>query len=67
MEHIATVEGRIQKAVYLYVDAKIIRKEGVLYSPGVSNKSGMRMFTIDQAREMIDYQVLYTRDDSERP
>ena len=67
MEHIATVEGRIEKSVFLYVDAKIMRKKGVRYSPGVSNKSGMRTFTIDEAREMIDYQVLYTRTDWNDP
>lgn len=67
MEHIATVEGRIEKSAFLYVDAKVMLLKGVRYSPGVSNKSGMGTFTIDQARDMIDYQVLYTRTDWSDP
>jgi len=63
MEHIATVEGRIQQSVFLYVEASILWEGGVLYTPGVSNKSGMPTFTIEEARQMIDYEVLYTRTD----
>ena len=67
MEHIAVVEGRIEKSAFLYVDAKIMKKDGVLFAPGVSNKSGMKTCTMEQARDMIDYQVLYTRTDWNDP
>jgi len=67
MEHIAVVEGRIERSTFVYVDAKIIREEGVLYTPGVANSSGMQKYTIDQARDMIDYQVLFTITDWNAP
>lgn len=67
MEHVATVEGRIQQSTFLHVDASIIWEEGVLYTPGVSNKSGMAKYTITQARDMIDYEVLYSHTDWNDP
>ena len=61
MEHMAVVEKRIEASTFLYVDGKIIRENGVLYTPGVANSAGMTKYTIEEARDMIDYEVLYTR------
>ena len=67
MEHIATTEGRIERSTFLYVDSKIMYKRGVLYSPGVANKAGMLTHSIEEARNLIDYQVLYTNTDWNDP
>jgi hypothetical protein len=32
-----------------------------MYTAGVSNKSGMKLHTLDQARGLVDFEVLYTR------
>lgn len=61
MEYIAKTDGRLETSMFFRIDAKIIQNEGVRYSPGVSNKSGMKAFTIEEAQEMIDYEVLYAR------
>ncbi len=61
MEHIAKQEGRIEKSVFLPVDGAVLRLKAVRYSPGVSNKSGIEICGIQEARDQIDYEVLYTR------
>lgn len=35
--------------------------EGVLFCPGMANTNGMTFHSMDQARRLIDYNVLYTR------
>lgn len=68
MEHIARHEGRIERTAWLYIDAaSVFSHEGVLYSYGVSNKSGMRIVPIEEAAKDIDFQVLYTRTDWHDP
>ena len=61
MEYIAKQEGRIEKSVFLLVGGDVLRLKGVRYSPGVSNKSGTKICDIQEARDQIDYDVLYTR------
>jgi len=58
MEHIAREEGRID-SVWLEVSTEILDFEGVLYSPGVSNKTGMFYYDNDQARSQLDLDILY--------
>lgn len=60
MEHIAKMDGRIEKSVFLLVDAAILKVDGVRYCPGVSNTSGIEICTIQEAADRIDYDVLYT-------
>ena len=68
MEYIAKNEGRIEKTAWLYIDAaSVFQHEGVLYSYGVSNKSGMKIVPIEEAANDIDFQVLYTRTDWHDP
>ena len=61
MEMLAREDGRITSPVYLEIDRRVLYEEGVRFSPGVSNKSGVSTFTIAEATEgeMIDYDVLY--------
>jgi hypothetical protein len=68
MEHIAKQEGRIERTMWLYIDAaSIFKTEGVMYSYGVSNKSGVKICSIQEAAADIDFQVLYTRTDWHDP
>lgn len=60
MEHIAKKEGRIERSVFLLVDGDVLQLEGVQYSQGVSNKSGIEICSIQRAVDKIDYEVLYT-------
>jgi len=68
MEHIAKQDGRIERTLWLYIDAaSVLRTKGVLYSYGVSNKRGMKICPIQEAVGDIDFQVLYTRMDWHDP
>ena len=68
MDHIARNEGRIEKTAWLYIDAaSVFKHDGVLYSYGVSNKSGMKIVPIEEAAKDIDFQVLCTRTDWHDP
>lgn len=61
MEKGAKDDGRIQSPYYLRIDRSILYEQGVRFSAGVSNKSGVQTYTIDEARDqkLIDYDVLY--------
>jgi hypothetical protein len=61
MEYVARQDGRIVDSVYLQIHPDVLKVDGVMYTAGVSNKSGMRVHTLDQARELVDFEVLYTR------
>ena len=60
MEHLARQDGRIQATQWLAIEATpVLKLDGVLYCPGVSNKSGMETCTIEEARDKIDRVALY--------
>lgn len=61
MEAAAKDDGRIQSPFYLRIDRRILYEQGVQFSAGVSNKSGMLVCAVDEARDqmLIDYEVLY--------
>jgi hypothetical protein len=61
MEFVARAEGRIIDSIFLNVHPEVLQWDGVLFTPDVSNKSGVQAYPIKQAAEMIDYEVLYTR------
>jgi hypothetical protein len=61
MEHQARQNGHIGEAIFLQVHPDVLNWSGVQFTPDVSNKSGVDAFSIEQARGMIDYEVLYTR------
>ena len=56
--HNEDAEGRISDSVYLNVHPEVLQWEGVLFTPDVSNKSGVQAYSIDEASNMIDYEVL---------
>lgn len=67
MEYVARQDGRIGDTIFLQVHASVIQWEGVLFVPGMANTNGITFHSMDQARGMIDYDVLYTRTDWSDP
>jgi hypothetical protein len=61
MEYVARQEGRIGDSIFLQVHPSVMHWDGVLFVPGMANTNEITFHTIDQARGMIDYEVLYTR------
>jgi len=67
MEFIARKEGRIGDSIFLQVHPEVLQWEGVRYTPDVANKAGVSVHTVDEARSLIDFEVLYTRTDWKDP
>lgn len=67
MLFLANQESRITDPVWLKIDASILLEEGTRFTNGVSNKSGVEILTPDAARDMIDFEVLFTRTDWRDP
>jgi len=67
MEYRAREEGRIEKSIFLQVHPDVLELGGVMFTPDVSNKSGVALYPIEEARELIDFEVLYTRTDWRDP
>lgn len=61
MEFVARQEGRISDSIFLQVHASVIHWEGVLFAPGMANTNNIEFHSIDEARTIIDFEVLYTR------
>jgi hypothetical protein len=67
MEFVARQEGRIGDSIFLQVHASVIHWEGVLFVPGMANTNNITRHTMEEARVMIDYEVLYNRTDWRDP
>ncbi len=67
MEYVARADGRITDSVFLNVHPEVLRWEGVLFTPDVSNKSGVQAHPIEEAANMIDFEVLYSWTDWRDP
>lgn len=63
MQFLARQDGRIGDSIFLQVHPEVLEWDGVQFTPDVSNKSGVSSYPIQQAKDMIDYEVLYTRTD----
>jgi ssDNA thymidine ADP-ribosyltransferase, DarT len=50
MEFLAREAGRIVKSIFLDIDPAILYEPNVMFSNGVSNKTGMTFQTVDEAR-----------------
>jgi hypothetical protein len=61
MEFMAKGAGRILESIFLHIHPEVLQWEGVRFTPDVSNKSGVQTYSIEEAKQMIDFQVLYTR------
>lgn len=58
MEYRARQDGRIANSVFLEIDIGVLNIDGVMYTHGVSNRSGVEPVPIDEAHELIDFEVL---------
>jgi len=67
MEFLARQSGRIQTSIFLEIDPAILTADGVLFTAGVSNKAGMARHTIEEAKQLIDFDVICTRMDWRDP
>jgi hypothetical protein len=67
MEYVARQDGRIVQPYYLQVSVDVLEFEGLRYTHDVSNKSGVPLRTMEEARELIDFEILYTRTDWKNP
>jgi hypothetical protein len=63
MEYVARQDGRIKDTIFLQIHADVLLWDGVKFTPDVSNKSGVKVYTMEQAKKIIDFEVLYTRTD----
>jgi hypothetical protein len=63
MEYVARQDGRIGDTIFLQIHADVLLWDGVRFTADVSNKSGVEIHTIEEARKIIDFEVLYTRTD----
>jgi hypothetical protein len=63
MEYLARQEGRIRDTIFLQIHADVLLWDGVKFTADVSNKAGVEIHTMEEARQMIDFEVLYTRTD----
>ena len=60
MEFRAREDGRIIDSIFLQVHPGVLQWEGVKFTSDVANKSGVPIYTVEEARAMIDFQVLYS-------
>jgi hypothetical protein len=63
MEHLARENKHIGDTVFLQIHPEVLKFDGVKFTPGVSNKSGVQIHSIEEAKKLIDFEVLYTRTD----
>lgn len=63
MEYLARQEGRIGDTIFLQIHADVLLWEDVKFTPDVANKAGVKTYSMDDARKMIDFEVLFTRTD----
>jgi len=69
MEHVAREKKHIGETVFLQVKHDVLELPGVMYSPGVANKSGMPVHTLEEAKknQLIDFEILFTYQDWRHP
>ncbi len=63
----AEQEGRIPDPIWLRIDSSILLVEGVRFCCEVSNKSDAAILDAEEAKEQIDFDVLFTYMDWQDP
>jgi hypothetical protein len=61
MEYLAGHEGRVGDTILLQIHPEVLQWEGVRFTAGVSNKSGVLTHSMEEAKFIIDFEVLNTR------
>ncbi|MEA9904823.1 DarT ssDNA thymidine ADP-ribosyltransferase family protein [Xanthomonas campestris pv. raphani] len=67
MEYRAKERGDIVESRFLSIDPSILHREGVLFCPDVSNKSGTTPLSLAKAIDVMDFEVIYDRTDWRDP
>ena len=60
MLYLAKQDGRIPDPIWLNIQSSILLEEGVRFCSQVSNKSGAVILEAEEAKEQIDFDVLFT-------
>lgn len=63
----AKQDGRILNPIWLKIQASILLEDGVRFCSDVSNKSGVVILQAEEAKEEIDFDVLFTYMDWKDP
>lgn len=63
----AKQEGRIPDPIWLKIDSAVLLEDNVRYTSEVSNKAGVPILLPEEAIEIIDFEVLFTRTDWRDP
>src|SRR5271155_2825028 len=50
MEYLARQDGRIGDTIFLQIHPEVLQWEGVKFTHGVSNKSGVKGYSVEEAR-----------------
>lgn len=67
MEWSARQEGHLQDTAFLRIEPDVLRADGVRFAPGVANRTGVPLLTLEQAIAQMDFEVVYTRTDWRDP
>lgn len=67
MEYVARQEGRIGDTIFLQINPDVLLWAGVKFTADVANKSGVAICAIEDAKSIIDFDVLYSRTDWKDP
>lgn len=59
MEHAAKVDGRITSSIFLNIHIDVLNIAGVRFTAGVSNKSDVVTHSMEDAMDIIDFDMLY--------
>jgi hypothetical protein len=60
MEHVARQQGRIGDTIFLQIHPSVLEWEGVLFCPMMANSNNATFHSMEEARGMIDFEVLYS-------
>jgi hypothetical protein len=67
MEFRARQDGRIRSSKFLQIQPAVLHCDGIRFTQDVSNKAGVRLLTLEEAAQTLDFSVVYDRTDWRDP
>ncbi len=67
MEFRAREDGRIRNTRFIQIQPAVLHCEGIRFTQDVSNKAGVRLLTLEEAVQALDFSVIYDRTDWRDP
>lgn len=67
VEYLARRDGRIDQAVYLPVNPRVLSRPGAKVSLGVANMTGVEILPVAEGLAKLDHKVIYTRTEWRNP